>query len=64
MYFEVTKALYEAYLNENILCICITGAGDYFTSGNDLAMDLGNDSLEDAAKQKGESFEYEIKINI
>ena len=36
MYHELKSALIEADSNESILFVCITGAGDYFTSGNDL----------------------------
>ena len=36
MYHELKCALTEADSNENILFVCITGTGDYFTSGNDM----------------------------
>lgn len=36
MYNELIEALTEAENDPNILMVCITGAGDYYCSGNDL----------------------------
>ncbi|CAF0818143.1 unnamed protein product [Brachionus calyciflorus] len=36
MYNELIEALKEAENNPNVLMVCITGAGDYYCSGNDL----------------------------
>ena len=60
MYFELKDALNEANKNENISFVCITGAGDYFTSGNDLnnysESSESNLSFEEMKKQGTESF--------
>ena len=41
MYEAITKLLYEADNNKDVKVIVFTGAGDYYSSGNDL----GNFSL-------------------
>ena len=42
MYAEMTVALREAEENSDIKLFCLTGNGDYFTSGNDLNNYLKN----------------------
>lgn len=49
MYLEVNAAIKEANENENILMLCLTGNGEYFSSGNDLTnftQITGSDSYE------------------
>jgi peroxisomal 3,2-trans-enoyl-CoA isomerase len=59
MYSELKSALVEASANDNILFVCITGSGDYYTSGNDLnnyTQTNGSDSIEELTKQATDSF--------
>ena len=37
MYVELTKALNSASSSEEVKVVFLTGAGDYFSSGNDLS---------------------------
>jgi peroxisomal 3,2-trans-enoyl-CoA isomerase len=37
MYRELIEALKEADRNPQIFMVCITGAGNYYCSGNDLS---------------------------
>lgn len=37
MYTEVQQALIEAGENDSVVLAAITGAGDYYCSGNDLS---------------------------
>ncbi len=60
MYNELKEALIEADSNEDISIVCITGAGDYFTSGNDLKnyseSSDSNLSFDEIKKQGTETF--------
>ncbi|RNA08758.1 enoyl- delta isomerase mitochondrial isoform X1 [Brachionus plicatilis] len=56
MYNELIEALSEAENNPNILMVCITGAGDYYCSGNDLTNFSSPSAMSDikkAAKEGG-----------
>lgn len=37
MYKEIQEALKEADSNPNVMICCFTGAGEYYSSGNDLS---------------------------
>ena len=50
MYLDIVQALKEAESNDQISMFCITGAGDYFSSGNDLrnySLNVNNVSIEE-----------------
>ena len=50
MYQEIAEALDEANNNPKILMACITGAGDYYCSGNDLSSFGSKETLENPKK--------------
>ncbi len=47
MYNELQQALKEADANPKILMVCITGAGNYYCSGNDLSNFSTKEALAD-----------------
>ena len=57
MYNELIAALKEADSNPNVSALLMTGAGKYFSSGNDLSNSFGNDAPDadrrQIAKAKG-----------
>ena len=60
MYRELIEALKEADANPNVLMCCITGAGDYYCSGNDLTSFSSPTAMNDvkkAAKDGGDLLE-------
>lgn len=60
MYLELIDALREADSNEDVSMCVLTGAGDYFSSGNDLTNfkeQQKNKSLEEMAKDGRDSLE-------
>jgi Delta3-Delta2-enoyl-CoA isomerase len=64
MYLELREALSEADSNSNILFVCITGAGDFYCSGNDLSnfsKNMGEKSIQELAKE-GRDF-LEVFVN-
>lgn len=46
MYNEIIAALEEADANPSIVAICMTGAGDYYCSGNDLTSFSSKEAME------------------
>ena len=50
MYNELIEALSEADKNPNVLMCCITGAGDYYCSGNDLTNFSTKEAMADLKK--------------
>ena len=50
MYNELIQALNEADKNPNILMCYITGAGDYYCSGNDLTNFATKEAMENIKK--------------
>lgn len=50
MYKELIEALKEADNNPNVLMCCITGAGDYYCSGNDLTNFTTPEAMADIKK--------------
>jgi peroxisomal 3,2-trans-enoyl-CoA isomerase len=54
MYLEIIEALAEADSDENVMILCITGAGDYYCSGNDLSnftVALNSKPMEEIAEE-------------
>lgn len=47
-YIEITKALNEAAADDTVTVLALTGAGDFYSSGNDLTAILDSDNFEDA----------------
>ena len=45
MYEEVSAALKEADQDPNVVACCLTGSGEYYSSGNDLNNYTGQDML-------------------
>lgn len=61
MYNELMEALEEAQNNPNVLMVCITGAGNYYCSGNDLtnfSTPTAMSDIKKAAKEGGILLEY------
>lgn len=56
MYNEWVAALKEAAEDVNTVVTAITGAGDYYCSGNDLSNFMGIDpsNMQEYSKQSGE----------
>jgi peroxisomal 3,2-trans-enoyl-CoA isomerase len=54
-YHKIAEALVEASRDPNIHVVYLTGVGDYFSSGNDLAnfVLLGGESLAESCKMHG-----------
>ena len=50
MYNELIEALKEADNNPNILMVVLTGAGDYYCSGNDLTNFSSPEAMKDIKK--------------
>ena len=50
MYNELIEALNEADKNPNVIMCCITGAGDYYCSGNDLTNFSTKEAMADLKK--------------
>jgi len=50
MYREIGEALQEAQADPNIQIACITGAGSYYCSGNDLSTFTSKEAMADTAK--------------
>lgn len=50
MYNELIEALKEADSNPNVLMVVITGAGDYYCSGNDLTNFSSPEAMKDIKK--------------
>ncbi len=50
MYQELTQALKEADQNPNVLILCLTGAGNYYCSGNDLNNFNTKEAMQDVRK--------------
>lgn len=46
-YEELTHALNEAARDENVKVCVLTGAGDFYSSGNDLSQDIGDATMEE-----------------
>lgn len=64
MYLELREALSEAETNSSVLFVCITGAGDFYCSGNDLSnfsKNMGEKSIQELAKE-GRDF-LEVFVN-
>lgn len=63
MYSEIQHALNAAGEDKNVVVTVITGAGDYFCSGNDLS-NFTNIPPEGPAKMAAEAREVLRYINI
>ena len=50
MYRELIQALKEADSNPNVLMCCITGAGQYYCSGNDLSNFSTKEAMQNRAQ--------------
>jgi peroxisomal 3,2-trans-enoyl-CoA isomerase len=61
MYLELIEALRDASTNDDVSMCVFTGAGDYFSSGNDLAnfkeQQAKNKSFEEMAKDGRDALE-------
>ena len=61
MYKQITQCLNDADNDPNILAFVLTGAGEYYCSGNDLSMFTSKEVMNDikkAAVEGGAILEY------
>lgn len=67
MYRELIQALKEADADPKVSICCITGAGDYYCSGNDLTNFQTKEAMTDikkAAQGGGVLLEWENVLNL